>query len=199
MEAEPEHVNPFASPLAEEAVVSPGAPLGVSGVEAIRHEHIKREASIRSVGWLYYLGACVLTVSATFLAASAFVDPAAYDLGPSLLGAVFVALLAALGWWVGAGLRRLNPTVRIPALVLSIIALLISLLGINVIGMLIHGYLASLMGSEKSKYIFSPEYKEIIAATPHIRYKSSTVMWVVLGVLLVVLVVVVVFAARMTP
>lgn len=35
--------------------------------------------------------------------------------------------------------------------------------------------------------VFSPYYKEIISQTPHIKYKTSIVVWIFLGLLLALL------------
>ena len=60
-------------------------------------------------------------------------------------------------------------------------------------GGLIIGYILYLLLSPKGSMVFSDEYKEIIARTPHIRYKSSCLM-VFLIVFVVVLVVIGLFA-----
>ena len=32
--------------------------------------------------------------------------------------------------------------------------------------------------------VYSPQYKEIVQATPHIRYKTSIIVWILLFILL---------------
>ena len=34
------------------------------------------------------------------------------------------------------------------------------------------------MWSEKGNVVFSDHYKEVIAATPHVRYKTSIIVWI---------------------
>jgi hypothetical protein len=59
------------------------------------------------------------------------------------------------------------------------------------IGTIINGYILYLLVSKKGSTIFSPEYKEIIALTPGVKYKTSVVVWVVLGIFLLIIGVVV--------
>jgi hypothetical protein len=64
----------------------------------------------------------------------------------------------------------------------------IGLLGFPV-GTLIAGYLLYLLWSEKGNVVFSPRYQRVMQATPHIKYKTSIIVWIFLGLLgLVVLV-----------
>jgi hypothetical protein len=51
------------------------------------------------------------------------------------------------------------------------------------IGTLISAYFLYLLSSQKGVYIFSPEYARVIAATPHIKYKTSIIGWILLGIL----------------
>ena len=36
--------------------------------------------------------------------------------------------------------------------------------------------------------VFSPEYQAVIAQTPHIRYRTSKVVWILLGLVLLIIV-----------
>lgn len=79
----------------------------------------------------------------------------------------------------GRGVRRLQPWARTVAIVLSCIGLL----GVP-LGTLIHGYFLYLLLSAKGKRIFEPDYAAIFAATPHVKYRTSIVVWILLGILL---------------
>jgi hypothetical protein len=81
------------------------------------------------------------------------------------------------------GLRRLRSWARWPTVVLSFIGLLGFPLG-TLISALI---LANLLG-KKAAMVFSPEYKDIIAATPHVKYKTSIIVKVFLVLLLLALI-----------
>lgn len=148
--------------------------------EAIRQEHIKHEASVKSVGVLYYLGAIAMVVMGVF----SFVGASALggrggsggDLAGAGVGVVFIAL--GVGQFiVGTGLRKLRKWARIPTGILSGFGLL----GFP-IGTLINAYILYLVFSRKGKMVFSDEYKEIVEQTPHIRYRTSIVVWIVLGI-----------------
>lgn len=189
MEADHEHINPFASPLAEETNQVSGAHAADGALEQIRRDNLSREASIQSIGSLYVLGALVMTLATgsalvTLVFATVSADVVSGGGGFVGITSIFYVAMTAAFWWIGLGLRRLNPAVRIWAIILSAIGLL----GFP-IGTLINGYVLWLVSGRKAKYIFSSEYQDIIAATPHIKYKTSIVVWILLAVLVAVLVV----------
>jgi len=182
-----ESVNLYAPPKAKVEDVTPydGA------AEEIRREHIKTEASIRSIGVLYYIGATVCCIASIgFLIGSARV-PSGLPLSMKALGALYL-LFGVLGFFVARGIRKLRPWARITAIVLAAIGLL----GFPV-GTLINGYILYLLLSGKGKRIFESDYADVVAATPDIKYKTSIVTWIAVIVLL--LVVVGVIAAIIIP
>ena len=156
-----EVVNPYRAPTAAIADVGVDAEM-----EAVRQDHISVEASLRSVGLLYYLGTVGLIVSGLVMFA-----------GPLQFGLISLVFGVAMGV-IGYGLRTLKTWVRIPAIVLAAIGLL----GFPV-GTLINGYVLYLLLCAKGRYIFTPEYEEIRKATPHVRYRTSIVVWIVVGLL----------------
>jgi hypothetical protein len=161
-----EAANPYAAPAArvEDIPANPEA-------EAIRRAHINHEASIKAVGFLYYLGGTVATFAGL---ASLFGAP---DAG----GGVVALLLLALGvgsLFGGWGVRALKTWGRALGCVLSGIGLL----GFPV-GTLINGYVLYLLLSKKGRTIYAPEYKDVIAATPHVQYRTSIVVWIFLALL----------------
>jgi hypothetical protein len=168
-----EAANPYAAPAArvEDVAVDPEA-------ERIRREHISHEASIKAVGILYYIGAVLMAVGAITSLMGATQEPAA--------AGVMVLLLAvgagefAAGW----GVRGLKPWGRIVGCVLSGLGLLAF-----PIGTLINAYILYLFLSKKGRTIFAPEYQQVIAATPHVKYKVSIVVWIFLALLIGLLVV----------
>jgi len=84
--------------------------------------------------------------------------------------------------WVGTGLRRLRKWARIPTGILSGIGLL----GFP-LGTLINGYILYLIFSQKGKTVFSEDYRAVIEQTPHIKYRTSIVVWVLLGLVLLLI------------
>jgi hypothetical protein len=171
-------VNPYAAPAApvDDVPASPQA-------EAIRRAHINHEASIKAVGFLYYLGGVLLTLGGVVSLVGASSEPS---------GAVVALLLVALGvgqLFAGWGVRALRPWGRIVGCVLSAIGLI----GFP-IGTLINAYILYLLLSKRGRMVFSPEYQDIIAATPHIKYRISIIVWIFLA-LLVALILFAAFAA----
>jgi len=164
-----EAVNPYAAPRArvEEVAANPEA-------EATRRAHIGHEASIRAVGLLYYLGGVgVLLAGIAALALPSRDRPG---------GVVFMLALLALAvaqFFGGWGVRKFRPWARILGCVISAIGLL----GFPV-GTVINVYILYLFLSKKGRTIFSPEYQDVIAATPHIKYRTSIVVWIFLALVL---------------
>ena len=173
--------NPYAAPA---SVITP-IPVHNTEAEQIRQAHLSHEASVKSIGTLYYLGAILLLLvlfgySSTLL--RVFNEGAAggSEVGMLIGGALLMLGLIVFQWILAGGLRKLRPWVRIPTIILSIIGLL----GFP-LGTLISGYILYLMFAAKSKMVFSPEYREIIAATPHLRYRTSFLKTVLVVILII--------------
>jgi hypothetical protein len=146
-----------------------------SDVEAIRNEFLKHEASVKSIGLLYYLGA-----GFTFLIGlgAALGGAARSDAGGASVSFFFFALGAGQ-FWLGHGLRKLKRWARIPTAILSGIGLLAV-----PIGTLINGYILYLIFSAKGKMVFSDEYREVMEQTPHIKYRTSLLVWILFALVL---------------
>ena len=167
-------INPYAPPAAHVADIGSGAD---PHAEAIRQEHIKHETSVRSVGTLYYLGGFLMLIGAISLLALGFMGQDT-QFG-FLVGSIYL-ILGALSLVLARGIKQLKPWARTTSIVLSAIGLL----GFP-IGTLINGYILYLMLSGKGKRIFEPDYPAIIAATPHIKYRTSIVVWILVALLLI--------------
>jgi hypothetical protein len=159
----------------------------VANAEAVRREHIKHEASVRSIGVLYWLSGALLLTAGVVGALSAMngAPGTASPLGPVpfvVLGGFGIASIA-----VGNGMRALRPWARTTSIVMSVIGLL----GIPV-GTLINGYILYLLFAEKGKRLFEPDYQGIIAATPHVKHKTSIVVWIFVGLLVLLIAAVVI-------
>lgn len=193
MDSSHEHKNPFASPLADDA--PPSAP-GWQDAERIRQKHLLREASIKALGVLFYFGVAASLFGMLSLAVAVIADG---GVGPSsvkfpaiwlfILPAAWVAYTAAY-WWIARGFCALNPVVRPWPGGLAALGIVLGLLAFNPITLLVCGYLLWLPLGKKGKYVFSPEYKGVIKATP--QCKRPLVVRVLLIVLLVVLALVIV-------
>lgn len=165
--------------------------VGTAGTaEETRKEYLKHEASVKSIGVLYYLGAIIIVLLGV---ANAIAGVAQSEPVPVLVGLVLLALGVGQ-FWVGTGLRRLKKWARIPTGILSGIGLL----GIP-IGTIINAYILYLVFSRKGAMVFSEEYQEVIRQTPHIKYRTSIIVWIFLGLILAVIglgLVALIFGAR---
>jgi len=175
-EFNPSSVNPYAVSTSTLATN-----LGTDA-ESIRREHLNHEASVKSIGLLYWLGGifgCLVGVAYAIGGLVNVVNPNTIGIGITFLVlGVIVTCFAVLQIMVAIAIRKLKPWSRIAATVISCIGLL----GFP-IGTLISAYFLYLLQSSKGTVVFSDHYQEVIAATPHIRYRTSIVVWVLLGLL----------------
>ncbi|MCZ6895232.1 MAG: hypothetical protein O7H40_14455 [Gammaproteobacteria bacterium] len=168
-------VNPYAAPTVN--LVDAGGTLAQA--EETRRAHISHEASVRSIGLLYYLSSASFWVmlAVMFVGRSDSAQPIGQTVG------LMVVLLAfGIGFClVGFGLRKLRGWVRIPTGIASVLGLIAFPLGT-----LINGYILYLLFSKKGGTVFSVDYAEVIALTPHIKYRSI-LAWVALGALVLLI------------
>ena len=172
-------VNPYAPVSAE-----PPLATASSQAEAIRQEHLSHEASIKSIGVLYLLAAVFLVPIGGWLLIMGLFGLSGNDMAAdspaTLIGiGIFELALGLLQGYTGLALRQLKSWARHVAILFSGIGLL----GFP-IGTLISAYFLYLLLSRKGVYIFSDEYQQIVAATPHMKYKTSMVVWVLLLLLI---------------
>lgn len=174
------NTNPFQAPKADDA--SSGTTSAVnrpwSEAERMRARNLHHEASIKSIGPLFVVGTVLVTIGGVFWGL-----PGPQHFGGPFEVATFYCLLGMLLCWVAIGLRRLTRASRIGAGVLSAIGLIAF-----PFGTVINGYILYLLFSAKGALIFSDEYKRVIDATPHIRYRSTVVARLILGIFFVVVV-----------
>ena len=162
-------------PLAVQRLKEGVAPSAQS--EEIRRQYLTHEASVKSVGLLYYFGGVGLFLGGL----SGIVIAAASASGAEAIGqatgrSVFFLALGIGQFWVGRGLRGLKSWARLPVGILSGLGLLAV-----PIGTLINAYVLYLIFSKKGKMVFSDEYREVMEQTPHIKYRTSILVWVLLG------------------
>jgi hypothetical protein len=151
-----------------------------TAADQVRNQYLKHEASVKSIGLLYYLGGGGLLLMGIV---AIFVGPsdASDSVRQPLMAAVFLGL-SVIQFWVGTGVRRLKRWARVPSGILSGIGLL----GFPV-GTLVNAYILYLIFCRKGKMVFSEEYRAIIEQTPHIKYRTSIVVWILLGLVLLAL------------
>lgn len=167
-------INPYA-PTATEGSLAPE----LTDAETLRKSLLSHEASIQGIGTLYLLGAIFMVPLGILAILTAFAGQNASDaILVAGLGSVYLGL-GLLQGYAGMGLRRLTNSGRI----LGIGFGAIGLLGFP-IGTLISIYILYLLLSRKGVTVFSDRYRQAIAQTPHIKYRTSIVIWILLSIVL---------------
>ncbi|MCA9034962.1 MAG: hypothetical protein KDA91_07530 [Planctomycetaceae bacterium] len=171
--------NPFDNPYAAPQVLSV-ATEGSTDAERLRLEHLSHEASVKSIGLLYGIGALlgIPFAAVGILTGIAMSRLISSDLAITAFG---LCIFVAFGF-LAYGLQRLRPWARIPTAILSGIGLLSF-----PIGTLINGYILYLVLSAKGRMVFSQQYREVIQQTPHIQYRTSRVLLFVLFVFIAII------------
>ena len=169
--------NPYAAP----AIDVDAVPESRDEAEAlaIRQAHISHEASIKGIGSLWILGGC-LALLGTLMQLSALTrgGNAAVVLGTMLLtGAISLGVLVT-----GLDMRRLRARARVGGSILAVL----SLLGFPM-GTLIGCYALYLLHGKKGQVVFGPDYARIVELTPQVKYKTSIIVWIALGLLVALL------------
>lgn len=132
--------------------------------EDIRKQFLDHESGVRSIGLVYLLGAGSVLISvggALIMGRS-----------PGLILSLIMIGIAAVVAWVGIRLRRLDPEMRIMATFISAIGLLSF-----PIGTIVNAYFLYLLQTRKATRIFSEDYRDVIAATPHLKPKITPLAW----------------------
>ena len=173
--------NPYAAPL------SPGPAEAVpTAAETTRRKYLNHEASVKSIGSLYLLGAIFLIPAGvvTLVGALSMRRPGGEPAAIAVALGVSSSYLAVgcLQVATAIGLRRLRPWARIVAIVLSAIGLLVV-----PFGTIFCAYFLYLLLSQKGIVVFSEEYRTVIDDTPHIKYRTSIVAIIFLFLLLLLL------------
>jgi hypothetical protein len=168
--------SPYAPPLA--AVNDPAA--GSSEVEAIRREHLAHERQLKSVGILYYFAGTMVVIGfMAFFIAWVLPAPGNTKTPPGIFAiTVLYFVLGVLSLVLGYGFRRLKPWVTVPATILSALGLLAF-----PVGTLINARILYLIYCKKGRIVLAHGYSDVIAATPHMKYRLTAGDWIALGFL----------------
>jgi hypothetical protein len=193
--------NPYAPSGSSYGDASLDANFDLSQAELIRKSHLSHEANIQGFGCLYTLGGILGILGAiSYVGIGIFVmaggvvpkelEFMVFGAGgdrlvsgglTTLVGVVFLAIAVAQ-LFAGRSMQTLNPSGKILAIVVAAIGMLQF-----PCGTLISGYLLYLLVSAKGRTVFSSAYKEVMQATPHIRYRTSIIVWIFLFILIGVL------------
>lgn len=190
--------NPYAPSGSSYGDASLDANFDLSQAELIRKSHLSHEANIQGFGCLYTLGGILGILGAiSYVGIGIFVmaggvvpkelEFMVFGAGgdrlvsgglTTLVGVVFLAIAVAQ-LFAGRSMQTLNPSGKILAIVVAAIGMLQF-----PCGTLISGYLLYLLVSAKGRTVFSSAYKEVMQATPHIRYRTSIIVWIFLFILI---------------
>ena len=186
------HQNPYESPTTQSfddgfSADPDGFSADPDDFEQMRWYHLSHEASIRSFGLLYWFGGGVML----FLGGAMIVQSLMEILGQRQIGFPFeIIMISAVYIVVGLlqitvarGIRKFTPIGKIGGIIFG----MIGLIGFP-IGTLLSGYMLYLLLSAKGKFIFSPQYQQVLKATPHIVYKNRIVLLLLIIVVLIVIV-----------
>ena len=173
----PSH-NPYAPPSTNVA-----AAIGAnSDAEAIRRELLNHEKSIQSIGSLYGLS-FIFCLLLTVLMPLVQLSSGSVEASSALIIFAIFGSITAIMFFLASGLKNLDSRIRVWATLFSCLGLLNFPLGT-----LFNGYILWLLHSSNGKRVMTPEYQDIVARTPHIRY--ITPMWLkIVGGLLLLLIV----------
>ena len=174
--------NPYAAPQIE-SLAHPASDTVDSEAERIRKAYLNHEASVQSIGLLFYIcgGLMVFGMVMGLMITMDQGRSGVLTFGVLMVQAAIVALAFALGH----GLQTLHRYVRVPVVILSGINVLLAIFGMAAGGgtqlgalvvLAINGYVLYLLLSAKGNMVFSAQYAEIRRQTPHIKYRTS---WIV--------------------
>ena len=169
--------NPFAAPESD-FNAAPASTSDLAHAERIRNEHIGAEASVRSIGTLYFITSFLILTFFGITIVLTLIDSSSVPMGPS--EGVILLLIGFAQFFLGRGLRNLKNWARITAAILSIPGILNPIIWLILYCLL----------NKKAVYVCTPEYAQIREMTPHIKYKTSIVVKILLGLLLVVFLVI---------
>lgn len=169
-------INPYAAPTAEIGAEANAGDLDVTDAEEVRKKYLNHETSVRGIGGLMIFSAiCTGILGVVFLVGFQLPGPEENGVLRYVLGGVML-VFAGLSYAVGIGLRKLQGWARWTAAVLTSVNTISLLVQVNPVGLCITLYILYLMLSRKSAVVFSPEYREVIARTPHIKYRVSRIV-----------------------
>lgn len=174
------------SPPQEPRIVDDSLP------EAIRLAHIKHESDIKAVGSLYAFFGVIMALSLLtmgwrmVLGGYTKVD---------LFNGLWLSLAASLALGLGGGLQNLASWVRIPAVIISILLGILSV--VTIVGPFMNGYVIWLLLSQKGQTVMAPGYQKIVKQTSDMKHPSS--VRAVFLILMLVLFIISVLAVLMLP
>ena len=166
--------NPYAAPVED---FKPG--YQQSEAEQVRRTHLNAEANITGLGLIYLIGGILATIGIVTNPTQTQAEPGSAEATGYLIGTILFPLCFLV---LGYGLRKLNAAARIIAGILSSFGLFAVPVGTAISIVLLY-----ILFCKKGRFVTTPAYEEIIAKTPHVKRKTSIVVWIFLALLLLIL------------
>lgn len=160
--------------------------------EVVRRAHIKHEADIKAVGSLYAFFGVIMALS--LLAMGWKMVLGGYT-KVDLVNGLWLSLAAFLALALGGGLQKLASWVRIPAIIISVLLGILSV--VTIVGPFMNGYVIWLLLAQKGRKVMSPGYQKIVELTPDMKHSSS--VRAVFLIMMLVLFILSVLAVLMIP
>lgn len=139
--------------------------------ERILRSHLNAEASIKSLGSILFVSGMIMGIGTLqelpYLSQRRFHEVVVTIVTPILL------------LWLGLKLRQLRQVAVIITGCFAVFGLTFYPVG-TIFSLLILYFLFS----KKGRSVVTPEYHRIIRATPHLRYRSSLITWILLAILI---------------
>lgn len=174
----PENFNPYQAPESPTVDLNPA----FVGPELVRHEHLSHETSVKLIGSMYLIIGSVFTIPSIAMAVGIYGMGSNVDQMQGL--ALLTGLLGISTLGLGFAIRRFSRWARIICGVISAGGMLFAV----PVGALFNGSIIYLLYSPKGNVVFSDDYKDVIRQTPHIKYRTSGVVWIFLLLLLLLFV-----------
>lgn len=162
-------MDPYTAPDA--ALKDPVAP---ESAVADREAHVRHEMLLKSLGYLYGLFSILLLVVGFGALSFALIGARPTDFIVPI-GVLMVGLVSLV---LAFGFHALRPWVATPGTILSAECLLIF-----PIGTLINAYVLYLIWCGQGRRVLSPDYRDVIAMAPTVRYRRSKGDWLAIGIL----------------
>ncbi|MCA9012235.1 MAG: hypothetical protein KDB01_20925 [Planctomycetaceae bacterium] len=166
--------NPYAAPLAEPEAFDPFQ----QDDTRIRQQFINCEANVTTIAGVMIIGGLLVAAIAAIAAFVTAANSGAFAFGAVALLVVLV-LLGFVQMVIGARVRTLHPRARIGAIIFCTLWLFFIPLG-TIFGGACLWYLVR----PAATYVFTPEYRDVIRRTPHVRFRTSAVSWGILATVL---------------
>lgn len=167
--------NPYAPPQTPLDAKTPD-----TEEEKVRKEYLYHEASIHSIGYIYCIAGFITIIVGVCLVLKQFMrfDPyiLCWGLGSIVIGNFQI--------FVGIGVVRLQQWSRLPAGTYGVLYLFLLLIVDPRLSLIAGGaftaYVIAIIFGEKGQMVFSEYYQQIIRETPHIKYRTSPIAWIML-------------------